>query len=86
MAIQEMTLDEINEVSGGVTSGQVINAGAGIAAVGGAVFGAVGLAVASPEFIAAGAAYGIVSAGMWAAGVLSDIGYFERTRVPMAAR
>ncbi|MCC7717335.1 hypothetical protein [Janthinobacterium lividum] len=78
MSIQEMTVSEIDEVNGGVTSGQVLNAGAGIAAVGAAAFGAVGLAAASPVLVAAGAAYGLVSAGMWAAGALSDIGYFKK--------
>ncbi len=67
--MQEMTLNEIDEVSGAVTKSQVLNYGAAVCAVGGAVL----LATGSPLLVAAGAAYGIASGGMWLASAMMDM-------------
>ena len=76
MKMQELSLAEIEEVSGAVTSGQVLNYGAAVTAVGGAILGGVGLAAASPVLIGAGVAYGIVSGGMWLGSAMYDMGFF----------
>jgi hypothetical protein len=75
--MQEMTMLEVDQVGGGVTPGQVLNVGAGVLAVGGAVLTLVGITASAPVLITAGAVYAVVSAGMWSAGALHDIGYFS---------
>jgi hypothetical protein len=75
MSMQEMTMEQIEEVAGGVTQGQVLNVGAGITAVGAAVLGGVGIVASAPVLVTAGAVWGVASATMWAAGALYDIGY-----------
>ncbi|MFM9438514.1 hypothetical protein ACFDR9_005621 [Janthinobacterium sp. CG_23.3] len=72
-----LTTTETNEVTGGVTAGQVLNVGAGITAVGGAVLAGAAAIAGAPLLTGAVVAYGIVSATMWTAGALSDIGYFS---------
>lgn len=73
MSMSELTQHEIDEVSGAVTSGQVINYGAAVAAVGGAAYTGLALAAGGPVLWAAAAAYGGVSAGLWLWGAHRDI-------------
>lgn len=76
MQMQELSFTEIEEVSGAVTSSQVLNYGAAVCAVGGAVLGGVGVFAASPALVAGGIAYGVVSGGMWLGSAMYDMGMF----------
>jgi hypothetical protein len=69
--MQELNLNEINEVSGGVTSAQVLNIGGGVTAVGAAVL----IAVGSPILVPGAAAFGLASAFFFAGGALVDAGF-----------
>ena len=71
--MQEMTQDEVNDVGGAVTAGQILNYGAGVTAVGAAVLGGVAVVAGAPALAAGAAAYSLVSAGMWAYGAYQDM-------------
>lgn len=75
MSMQEMTMEEIEQVSGAVTPGQVLNYGAAIVAVGGAVLGGTAAIVGAPIFGGAVLTYAAVSAGMWLGSAAYDIYY-----------
>lgn len=73
--MQEMTMEEIEQVSGAVTPGQVLNYGAAVTAAGAAVLTGVAAVGGAPLVTGALVAYGLASAGMWLAGATYDIFY-----------
>lgn len=75
--MQVLSVEEVNEVDGGVTASQVLNYGAAVTAVGGAVLVGVATVFSAPALMAGGVAYGIVSGGMWLGSAMYDMGMFS---------
>lgn len=75
--MRELTVNEIEAVSGGVTQSDVFQAGATIIGAGSGILAGVGFFVGAPELLAAAAVYGIVAGGFALGGVATRYHLFS---------